>query len=64
MRTLWATLIVLGLGAVGLAAYAADKDREERKRLTRVFELRTYHAAPGKMNALNARFRDHTCKLV
>jgi hypothetical protein len=26
----------------------------------RVFELRTYHAAPGKMDALNARFRDHT----
>ena len=26
----------------------------------RVFELRTYHAAPGKMKALHARFRDHT----
>ncbi|HJZ92890.1 MAG TPA: NIPSNAP family protein [Gemmataceae bacterium] len=30
---------------------------------TRVFELRTYYAHPGKMKALNARFRDHTCKL-
>jgi NIPSNAP len=30
---------------------------------TRIFELRTYHAAPGKMEALQARFRDHTCKL-
>jgi hypothetical protein len=30
---------------------------------TRVFELRTYYAEPGKMKALNARFRDHTCKL-
>jgi hypothetical protein len=29
----------------------------------RVFELRTYYAAPGKMDALHARFRDHTCKL-
>jgi hypothetical protein len=29
----------------------------------RVFELRTYHANPGKMAALHARFRDHTCKL-
>ena len=29
----------------------------------RVFELRTYHAHPGKMAALHARFRDHTCKL-
>jgi hypothetical protein len=27
---------------------------------TRCFELRTYHAAPGKLEALQARFRDHT----
>lgn len=25
-----------------------------------VFELRVYHAAPGKLDALNARFRDKT----
>ena len=25
-----------------------------------VYELRTYHAAPGKLDALAARFRDHT----
>jgi NIPSNAP len=30
---------------------------------TRIFELRTYYAAPGKMEALHARFRDHTRKL-
>lgn len=30
---------------------------------TRVFEMRTYYANPGKMKALHARFRDHTCKL-
>ena len=30
---------------------------------TRFFEMRTYYAAPGKMAALHARFRDHTCKL-
>lgn len=29
----------------------------------RVFEMRTYTAAPGKLDALNARFRDHTIKL-
>ena len=39
-----------------VAALAADKD-------TRVFEMRTYHAAPGKLDDLNARFRDHTVKL-
>jgi hypothetical protein len=30
---------------------------------TRVFELRTYTAKPGKIDALHARFRDHTVKL-
>ena len=29
----------------------------------RVFELRTYTAAEGKLDALNARFRDHTLGL-
>ena len=28
-----------------------------------IHELRIYRAAPGKMGALLARFRDHTCKL-
>jgi len=26
----------------------------------RIFELRTYTASPGKLDALNARFREHT----
>ena len=30
---------------------------------TRYFELRTYYVAPGKLEALNARFRDHTCAM-
>jgi hypothetical protein len=29
----------------------------------RVFEIRTYTAAPGKLDALNARFRNHTIKV-
>jgi hypothetical protein len=29
----------------------------------RLFELRTYTATPGKLENLNSRFRDHTCKL-
>jgi hypothetical protein len=29
----------------------------------RVFEMRTYTAAPGKFEALNKRFRDHTLRL-
>ena len=30
---------------------------------TRLFEMRTYYAAPGKLHDLNARFRNHTTKL-
>ena len=29
----------------------------------RVFEMRKYYALPGRLDALNARFRDHTCVL-
>ena len=28
-----------------------------------IYELRTYEAAPGKLAALNARFRDHTLRI-
>jgi hypothetical protein len=31
--------------------------------IPRLFELRTYHAAPGKLEALLARFREHTMAL-
>lgn len=41
---------------IAAAIPAADADQ-------RVYELRTYTASPGKLGALNARFRDHTCKL-
>ncbi|MBI5774540.1 MAG: NIPSNAP family protein [Verrucomicrobia bacterium] len=47
------TAAVLLSAATG---FAAGKD-------TRVFELRTYTTAPGKLADLNARFRNHTCKL-
>ncbi len=30
---------------------------------TRVFELRTYHCYPGKLEALKTRFREHTTKI-
>ena len=41
---------------VAPALRAADKEE-------RVFEMRTYYAAPHKLDDLHARFRDHTCKL-
>jgi hypothetical protein len=30
---------------------------------SRLFEMRTYHANPGKLDVLNTRFRDHTISL-
>lgn len=48
-----------GLLAAGLSVAAAD----ETPRDARLFELRTYHAEPGKLDALLTRFRDHTCRL-
>ncbi|MBV9122904.1 MAG: NIPSNAP family protein [Planctomycetes bacterium] len=63
MRTFWLSLVGVGLAVAGVAVVAAAGPREEKKVDTRFFEMRTYHAAPGKMEALHARFRDHTCKL-
>ena len=37
--------------------------KPERSDPPRVFELRIYHAAPGKLDALLTRFRDHTTTL-
>ncbi|MCX7826585.1 MAG: NIPSNAP family protein, partial [Verrucomicrobiae bacterium] len=31
---------------------------------SRVFEMRTYYAAPGKLDAVHTRFRDHACRLL
>lgn len=53
MKTLFSLLFALAMIAT---ASAADKD-------PRCYEMRIYYAAPGKLDALNARFRDHTCKL-
>jgi len=30
---------------------------------TRVFEIRTYHTLPGRLDALHKRFREHTLKI-
>jgi hypothetical protein len=53
-RTITATALLFGM-ACGLAL-AAGQD-------ARCYEMRTYFAAPGKLDDLNARFRDHTVKL-
>lgn len=37
--------------------------KSEIQKHPRIFELRTYTTAEGRLDNLNARFRDHTCKL-
>ena len=65
MKSLLGVLIV-GLGVLGVVVHSAHAKKAvegEKKVDSRIFELRTYTAAPGKMDALNARFRDHTNRL-
>ncbi|OWK47188.1 NIPSNAP family protein [Fimbriiglobus ruber] len=52
-RFLTAALAVIAAGTI---APAAEKEAH-------LFEMRVYYAAPGKLDALHARFRDHTMKL-
>jgi NIPSNAP len=60
MRIAMRAIVALSLAFAGLALHTAKGDEKVD---TRVFELRTYTAAPGKIDALHARFRDHTLNL-
>jgi len=58
--------------SVALVAFAAglftagriSRPNEVRADSNRVFELRIYHALPGKLPAMESRFRDTTSKLL
>jgi len=60
------------VSAVALVSFAAGslitarlaQVNQVRADSNRVFELRVYHAVPGKMPALESRFRDTTSKLL
>ena len=50
--------------AVALLALPANAAEKEKPKVeTKVYELRVYTVLPGRMKAMNARFRDHTNKL-
>jgi len=58
------TCLVVAAGAFGAGfALRGAMPVAEAQTANRVFELRTYTAAPGKLDALNKRFRDHTLRL-
>ncbi len=57
---------ILGLFAFvacAMAAVAAFGWTQESREDERVFEMRTYIAPPGKLEALHRRFREHTTAL-
>ena len=47
--------VVIGLLGIAMLSGAAETGR--------VFELRTYHCYPGKLETLKTRFREHTTKI-
>ena len=58
-----------GIGLVAFAAGSLITSRllhvtEVKADSNRVFELRVYHALPGKLPALESRFRDKTSKIL
>jgi hypothetical protein len=60
-------LSILSLAAAfsltALAAYFTGHTVAQEKKVSRVYELRTYTTEPGRLPALNKRFRDHTMRL-
>ncbi len=56
-RRLLVTLLAL------FALTGSTMSQEKNNSNNRIFEMRTYYAHQGRMAALDARFRDHTCKL-
>src|ERR1044071_2299158 len=64
MKTLFIALFaVASLASLATAETNATSVGPSIAKDSRCFELRTYYAAPGKFEALHARFRDHTCAL-
>lgn len=54
----WGLVCLALLSFGGMNQVNADQAKDNR-----CYELRIYTAAPGKLEALNKRFREHTCKL-
>ena len=60
------TLVIAGLMVFGLGFVVgniAQLESVAEAQSNRIFELRTYTANPGRLDALNSRFRDHTIRI-
>lgn len=66
-QTMKTIILALAIGLFAFTGPAAENSTSPASpsvaKDSRCFELRTYTAAPGKLEALNKRFRDHTCAL-
>ncbi|HKN25316.1 MAG TPA: NIPSNAP family protein [Candidatus Acidoferrum sp.] len=62
-RTLLQSIPVAALLPASLWAATRQDHDNSMPAATTVFELRVYHAPPGKLPELLARFREHTLKL-
>lgn len=60
----WKPAISAVCGVVLLSFFAAARLDSARADGNRVFELRVYHAIPGKLQVMESRFRDTTSKLL
>src|SRR5205807_1926099 len=56
------TVTAVALASLALGARAAEQGAKNVG--THVYELRVYTVEPGRMDALKARFRNHTNKLL
>ena len=63
MKTLSSLLVVLGIVLADTLMSNTCASAADASSAGKVYELRVYHTNPGKLEALHARFRDHTCKL-
>jgi hypothetical protein len=62
-RTLQGLAVAALSGVALFAGREWGRADEAAAKSEKVYELRTYHANEGKLDDLNARFRDHTMKL-
>ena len=54
---------VLTVAGLLLAAFLQCAHAADAPAPARVFEIRTYHCLPGRLEALHKRFREHTMKI-
>ncbi|HEY5313024.1 MAG TPA: NIPSNAP family protein [Pirellulales bacterium] len=63
-RRQWLPLISAApLLCIAILSAGSPARGEEHASQTRIFELRTYHTHPGRLDALNRRFREHTNRI-